>query len=150
MEKKYHRVKYSFPIENKHVSTFLAISINFRLLFIYFSDSFNRINNSLFYRAVLFFFFCYSTLSSSIHLFFLRSFCYSRYFRNLWRIYILSKILFIRYKHFQEYLIVSNYINRLQICFARTTFIRKIRTETTRHFKLTIFMMNIIWRIFFI
>lgn len=44
----------TLPIENKHVSTFLTISINFRLLFIYFSDSFNRIINSLFYHAVFF------------------------------------------------------------------------------------------------
>lgn len=50
----------TLPIESKHVSTFLTISINFRLLFIYFSDSFNRIINSLFYHAV---FFCYSILS---------------------------------------------------------------------------------------
>lgn len=45
----------TLPIENKHVSTLLTISINFRLLFIYFSDSFNRIINSLFYHAVFFF-----------------------------------------------------------------------------------------------
>lgn len=117
MKKKYHRVKYSFPIENKHVSTFLAISINFRLLFIYFSDSFNRINNSLFYRAVLFFF-CYSILSSRPSTYFSFDLFVPPDIFATYGESILSKILFIRYKHFQEYLIVSNYINRLQICFA--------------------------------